>query len=261
MKRSVAARALSAILPVLAAVLLAATAPAGAEDLRIATTATVPSFGAVNNETGLSGFNVDIANELCARMGVTCVLVGAAFPDVIPGVERGEFAIGIANTLKTPERAKRVAFSIPYWRSTSSFIGRRDAALPDYSALLVEKRVCTIHGSRQEAFLMTLPGATGKSVIAAGTNQETIDRLKAGECDLILVPTMQSLPFLQSPDGAGFAFRGVPMIDNGLGGEVHMVVDPARPDLLKRLNEALTSLIRDGTHDRISRRYFPFSIL
>lgn len=266
MTTSVAARATFPLpaLPAVVALLatLAGWTPgANAEEIRIATTATVSSFGAANRETGLSGFNVDMANEICRRMGATCTFVETHFPDVIPGVARGDFEIGVANTLKTPERAKQVLFSTPYWRSTSSFVGRRGVALPDLSALLVEKRVCTIRATRQEAFLTGLPGATDKSVVASGTNQETMSFLKSGACDMALVPTMQSLPFLQSSDGAGFAFLGLPMIDDGLGGDVHMIVTPGRPDLLEKLNAALTAIIRDGTHDKISRRYFPFSIL
>jgi ABC-type amino acid transport substrate-binding protein len=92
-------------------------------------------------------------------------------------------------------------------------------------------------------------------------NADLFSALKGGKCRLAVAPMMQVLPFLQSADGVGLGFLGAPMTDEGLGGDVHLVVRPDAPLLREQVDDALRAIMRDGTHDRLSRRYFPFSIL
>lgn len=40
-----------------------------------------------------------------------------------------------------------------------------------------------------------------------------------------------------------------------------MVLRPGNDGLKTEVDNALDALIRDGTHDRLSRRHFPYSIL
>jgi ABC-type amino acid transport substrate-binding protein len=72
---------------------------------------------------------------------------------------------------------------------------------------------------------------------------------------------MQGLAFLQSPAGQGYAFLGSPLVQDGLGGDVHIIVRPGARELLRQLDAALKDLIDDGTHERLTRKHFPFSIL
>lgn len=246
------------------AVCLALAAPAGyAQELVVAITATAPSFSQRGADGELSGFNVDLVRAICARLGRTCRLEATPFPEIIPGVAAGRADLGVGNTLKTPERERQVAFTVPYWRSTSSFLGPRAAATgfrPE--AALAEARVCVVRETRQAAHVVQLAGRDGHGrVMALPGNADVLAALRGGQCAYAFLPTMQALPFLQSVDGAAYAFLGTPESRDGLGGDVHMVVRPDQPELLRQINRALDELIRDGTHERLSRRHFPFSIL
>ena len=232
-----------------------------AAPLRIGLTATSQAFSAVDAGGGLSGFNVEIINEICRRINRRCELKEYPFRDILPKVADGTLDVGVANLLKTPERARQVLFTAPYWRSTSNFVGKSGTKLPHLSALLTDYKVCVIAATRQDAFLRGLPGADDRSIKALPSNRETLLGLRDGLCDFALAPTLQALAFLRAGEGAGFGFVGLPLVDQGLGGDVHLVVTPKRPDLLKEVDDALKGLIRDGAHERISRRHFPFSIL
>ena len=166
----------------------------------------------------------------------------------------------MGNLLKTPERERLVRFSIPYWRSTSSFIGAHGSALPAADDRLPQARICAIADTRQHHYLLQLK-RNGGSVVATHGNGETIDKLTRGECALALLPTVQALPFLQSPAGREFAFIGAPRTRHQLGGDVRIALPPDAAGLQQRVDAALREMIRDGTHERLSRRYFPFSIL
>lgn len=226
--------------------------------LAVAITATAPPFAFKDDAGVLKGFNVDLVQAMCERLQRACRLEVMRFPDVIPAVNAGRADVGVANTLKTPEREKLVRFTRVVWRSTSSLIGRRElgGALP--TQLLSAVQTCGIAGSRQLAWLTE--HVTRPPVSAAG-NTEVLDLLAQNQCDMTLLPTQQALPFLQSPAGQRFGYIGIPLSDSGLGGEVHMVVRPGGDRLLADIDQALDSLVRDGTHERLTRRYFPFGIL
>ena len=240
--------------------LLLHCAGAGAGELVVAVTQTTVPFSYPDERGELTGFNIEFGRAICRKLGEGCRFTPMAFPSILPNVSGGMADIGIANTLKTPERERQVAFSVPFWRSTSSFFGASGSNFRDTHEALEKYRVCAIEGSRQSEYLRASAGPPGH-LIAVANNQDTMDGLRRGTCQVALAPTLQILSFLQSPQGHGFSFLGAPLTDQGLGGTVHMVVRPDKPELLRRLDQAIKELILDGTHERLTRRYFPFSIL
>lgn len=245
----------------LAAVFGAFGLAAAAGELVVVVTPMSKPFSYTSEQGELSGFNVDMGRAICQKLGEHCRFETMVFPAIVPAVAAGRADIGIANFLKTPERESQVAFTVPYWRSTSSFVGPGGTVLRDAGDAMRRLHVCVIDGSRQQAFLRSLPADAGGALVSMSSNQAVLDQLRVGRCQAALLPTMQALPFLQSPEGRGFSFLGAPLAQEGLGGSVHMLVRPDDPGLLRRVNEAIQELIRDGGHERASRRYFPFSIL
>lgn len=244
-----------------AATLLAMAAGAGAlaeEALLVAITDTAPPFAYRDDKGTLKGFNVDLVNALCQRLQRQCKIEVLRFPEVIPAVSSGRYDLGVANTLRTPEREKQVRFSRVIWRSTSSLVGHRELGGAPLAALLKRETTCAIAGTRQ---LSWLGENTQTPPLAASGNQELLKLLGQNQCALALMPTQQALAFLQGKEGQAFAYIGAPLAESGLGGDVHMVLRPGNDGLKAEVDNALEALIRDGTHDRLSRRHFPYSIL
>lgn len=245
----------------MAATLLAMAASAGApaeEVLQVAITDTAPPFAYRDDKGALKGFNVDLVYALCQRLQRQCKIEVQRFPEVIPAVGGGRYDLGVANTLRTPEREKLVRFSRVIWRSTSSLIGHRELGGSPPSALLKRETTCAIAGTRQFTWLGE---NTQTPPLAASGNQELLKLLGQNQCALALMPTQQALVFLQGKEGQAFAYIGAPLAESGLGGDVHMVLRPGNDSLKAEVDNALDALIRDGTHDRLSRRHFPYSIL
>ena len=236
------------------------TTAARSADLTVAVTPAVVPFSYLDERGEMTGFNVEFGRAVCQKINATCRFEALTFVQILATVAAGQADIGLANALKTPEREKQVAFSLPYWRSTSSFFGVSGSTFKNPREALDKYRVCAINGSRQHAYL-NQQGANPNQLMATTNNQDTIDNVRKGLCPLGMAPTMQILNFLQSPEGKGFSFLGVPLTDQGLGGPVHLVVRPDKPELLRRVDQAIKELILDGTHEKLTRRYFPFSIL
>jgi len=228
--------------------------------LVIAITNTVASFSIPDDKGKLTGFNADFMREICARLNRECRFETLPFPEMLPRVAALQADLGVGNYLRTPEREKKVLFTRPYWRSSSSFIGKPDHALPPLEELTRHHIMCLTEGSRQSDFIRKLPGSPVR-IVTTVNNQAAFDGLREGRCSLLLLPTLQALDFLRSPAGKPYAFLGKPLTEQGLGGEVRMVVRPDDPALLAQVNAAIQALIDDGTHERIARQYFPFKLL
>ncbi|MDV7340410.1 transporter substrate-binding domain-containing protein [Terasakiella sp. A23] len=235
--------------------------PSFADDLNVAVTTSSVPFSYKNEAGQQVGFNVDMAKEICKRIKATCKLHAIRYPDILGKVNAGEIDFALPNMLKTPAREEKAAFSIPYWRSTSSFVGPVDYSFGDVDKVLAREKVCAIAKTRQKSYLEQKMSGNTERLIVTKTSMETIKSMQKGVCKIYLMPTMQSLSFLQSDDGHGFGYLGKPIANKGLGGEVHMIVRPDNPDLLKQVDKAMRSIIEDGTHTKITSQYFPFRIL
>jgi len=236
--------------------LLTLTRAAHAQDLVVLLTPRSVPFSWIDEQEQLVGFNVDFVRAMCREMGRQCRLETRRFPEIIPAIASGSAAIGVANFLRTPEREREVAFSLPYWRSSSAFIGRGGG-----TTVAASERICVIAGSMQQAGLSTGGRQGAAEVLALESNEAVLDGLSGGRCPVALLPVMQALPFLQSVSGQGFKFVSAPLDGDGLGGPVHIVTRYGDDSLLEAVNRAITHLISSGEHERLARKYFPFSIL
>lgn len=227
--------------------------------LRIVVSDNAPPFSRREADGTLAGFNVEFGNALCRVLQVTCTMETAPFNRLIDEVAAGHYDLGLGNVLHTPEREKRLLFSVPYWRSSSSLLGLR--GLPDLPLANAarERRVAVVRGSRQHEVLERLTGA-GATLLVVPTLEDLWSSLIDGRTEMVLAPTLKSVHFLLSDAGQRFETVGTPMTDDGLGGPVHMVFPPNRPDLKAVVDRAIAAIRSDGTYQLINRRYFPFDI-
>lgn len=247
-------------------VMLAFGAPGAAQshagELIVVLTPKLVPFSYPDDQGRLAGFNIDIANAICRELGRSCRLEVMPFPGIITAVSGGKVDLGFGNFLKTPEREALVRFSVPYWRSTSVFVGRPGSPVGEKNREFVpDGQICVIAGSMQARYLDARMGDKAVKVTEVAGNQDLLDRLQDETCALALLPSMQALTFLRSPEGRPFAFLAAPLVEEGLAGTVHIAIRPDDPKLLESVDRAITTLIRSGEHERIARKYFPFNIL
>ena len=74
----------------------------------------VPPVGMRNNNNEPIGYDVEFCKDMAAALGVKPVFVETPGPDRIPAILSGRVDVGVASATASLERAKSVAFSIPY---------------------------------------------------------------------------------------------------------------------------------------------------
>jgi len=217
---------------------------------------------------GLAAFNEALARQICRRINARCSTENVLFADILPGIEARHFDLGFGNFLRTPEREKRVAFSDPIWNSSSRLLVRSDSNRrlearfgPEIRPeKLRDLRVGGVSGTQQYAYLERLADGRGLALSGFRTMSEVLDRLGDGQLDICLLPMLSAYDLLLREAPGRFEFIGPPLVDNGLGGTVHIALAKEREPLRQAVNSAIAALRADGTYHRLLRQYFPFSL-
>ena len=96
-----------------------------------------PPFGWTESDRAVTGADIDLADAVLRAIGVTRVEHRlTTFSELLPGVEAGRWDMNVP-LFVTPERANRVAFSLPVWAIGDGFLVRagNPKALNSYASL------------------------------------------------------------------------------------------------------------------------------
>lgn len=245
---------------VCAAFLLPFAASSEPLNLRIATEGANPPFSTVDSNGKLEGFDVDIANALCAKMGAECQIADQDWDGIIPALLAHKYDAVIASVNITKDREKVVAFTKPYYHSTSVFIVRKGTDTKDVSPMaLAGKTVGVQTATNQSAYL---DDKYSHSIVRLyNTVADAYRDLAAGRVDYILYDKLAAYDWLKSPEGACCEMAPLELNDPAyFGAGVAIALRKGDDALLKRFNAAIDGIRADGVYAKINAKYFPFSI-
>jgi polar amino acid transport system substrate-binding protein len=237
------------------------------ETLRAGTECTYFPFNFRDADGTLKGYDVDVGNEIGKRLNMKVEWVCQKWDGMLPALLANKYDVILASLSITEERRQKIDFSVSYRVSIGQFVGPKAKGLklfkedktPDAAAFKGVK-VGLQRGTTYENWITAkVPDAT---VVKYDTVEQTYLELKSGRVDVIMTNPMKTyLEFLSKPDGAGFEVIG-PQIDEekyfGTGAGVGL--RKGEEALLKRIDAALVDMKKDGTLDKFSKAYFPFTI-
>jgi polar amino acid transport system substrate-binding protein/arginine/ornithine transport system substrate-binding protein len=241
-------------------VALAFAAPALAEDLkvRIGVEDNYPPFSQVNADGTLSGFDIDIADALCAKMQADCTLVQQEWDGMIPALNAEKFDMIVASMTITEERLKAVDFSDPYYDVPSRWIAKAGVFADATPEALAGKTIIVLRNSPRADYVNE--NYPDSRILQVTKETDVYLELAAGRGDIAFGSSVVSgEAFLKKPEGAGFAQVGE-AVRLGGGRGVGIAVRKDEPDLLARINAALAEIKADGTYDALQTKYFDFDI-
>lgn len=236
-----------------AALALAGTATA-AEKLRIGTEGAYPPFNQIDANGKLIGFDIDIANALCAKMKVDCEFVTQDWDGIIPGLLAKKYDAIVASMSITEERKQAVAFTDRYWSNSLRFVAKKGSGFDpkNLKGKVVGAQRATISSSYLED---NLKGSV--DIKLYDTQENAYLDLASGRLDAVLADMLVNYEWLRSDAGKGFEFLGEPLnIDDQIG----IAVRKEDTALVAKLNAAIKAIRDDGTYRKINAKYFPFSI-
>lgn len=226
--------------------------------LTIATEGAYPPFNNVTADGRIVGFDVDIANALCARMKLTCEIVAQDWDGLIPGLLARKFDAIVASMTITPEREKEVAFTRKYYATPLAIAAPRDSRLAGTdAAALAGKKVGVQAASVIFDFVDKAYRQAGADIRAYPSYDEAMADLVNGRLDAVVSDKIFLAEWLKK-DGAGCC-RMVGDIPAS-GTEAGIAVRLEDTALRDRFDAALGAILADGTYKAIEAKYFDFDI-
>lgn len=249
-----------------AAALLGSVGTVSAETqstLRFGIEAAYPPFESKSPTGQLQGFDVDVGNAVCAKMGVKCEWVENSFDGLIPALQARKFdAINSAMNI-TAKRKQTIDFTPPIYIVPIVMVAKRGSGLlPDVKSLQ-GKRVGVLQGSSQEDFLKGHWANAGVSVVSYADQDQVYADLVAGRLDAA-VQEAQTVEdgFLNKPSGHDYAIAGQPLSDPATLGEgTGFGLRKGDKALAAKIDAALSALKKDGTLSALSQKYFNRDII
>lgn len=250
--------------------------------LRIGTEGAYAPWNYTDPSGKLVGFEVDLAQELCKRIGATkCEIVGQDWDGIIPALQQGKYDAIMASMSITDEREKVITFAGPYGVEPTNFavlktspLGTLDVgvgvvdlsgdpdkakdALAKVNALLKGKTVgvqtSTIQANFMEQLLPDVALRTYDKLDNAGID------LANGRVDAILGDRSAVEAVVKADAGQNMVLAG-PNFSRGLLGKgVGIGLRQADGDLKTLLDKAIDDATADGTVTKLSEQHFGYDI-
>jgi octopine/nopaline transport system substrate-binding protein len=121
------------VIALIAALALAGTAMAkDYKNIKIATEGAYAPYNFKDSGGNLVGFEVDLAAELCKRMGVKYTMVEQAWDGIIPSLTAGKYDVIMAGMSIKPKREKVISFSRAYAYTPILFTVLAGSPLADF---------------------------------------------------------------------------------------------------------------------------------
>ena len=238
--------------------LLGSTALAS-EPLRIGTEADNAPFESIGPDGQPHGFDIDLADAVCKRAGLTCRWINMDFDGMIAALDAHRIDIVMSEMSVTPERAKRVLFTDPVSSTGAVIVTATGSGITDDPATLKGKTIGVQSGTTHEAYSKTKFAGVADVQVYQSQIQAFQD-LTAGRIDATVCDQGAAFDWLRH-NPSGYHMAGPPLQDPAIFGTgTAMAVRLGDTALADKLDAALKSLTADGTYARINRAYFPFSI-
>lgn len=236
------------------------------------------NFSSASGE--LDGFEVELAADLCSRMGVEYKMVPQAWDGIIPSLQAGKYDAIMAGMSITDKRKKAVTFSRYYAATPSVFVVLKgngfDSLKTGVDAITLDemspeeenaiaalaktfkgKTVGVQAATIQEKFLQQYLGESVE--IKAYDTQENLELdLHSGRIDAALGAMSYWVPRLADDKGKAFAIVGPGMTKGPFGEGVGVAVRHKDKDLADMFSKAIEAAIADGTLSRLAVKWFTF---
>ncbi|BBM44981.1 family 3 extracellular solute-binding protein [Leptotrichia trevisanii] len=217
----------------------------GQKKLRVGLNAVFAPFEYIENGK-ITGFDVDMINEIGKNLGYEIEIVDQSFDGLIPALKAGKIDIIVSGMSSTEERKKSVDFTDDYFVSKETYLRKKGntAVTP---TTLSGKKIGVQLGTIQEIEAKSINGAT---VVPNESTVNTILDLKAGKIDAIILEKavaeeyMKKNPEMEIFDEKSAAIGMAMAINKG-----------KNPELIKQINAELKKMRENGKYDELIKKY------
>lgn len=214
--------------------------------LTMATNAEFPPYE-FHDGGEIVGIDVEIAEAIAEKLGMTLEIEDIAFDSIIPEVDSGKADIGLAGMTVSEDRLKNVDFSEPYTTASQVIIVKNesDIAGPDD---LAGKYIGVQLGTTGDIYASDYE-EEGSTIERYSKGFEAVQAMMQGKIDAVIIDLEPAKVFVSENEG-------IKILDEALTVEEYAIaVKKGNTELVEKLNGALAELKDSGELQAIIDKY------
>ena len=233
--------------------------------LVLASDAAYPPQSFLDENQEWQGFDVAVAKEVAARLGVRMMIVTPAWEIIVAGRWAGRWDVSIGSMTPTSQRARVLDFPAVYYFTPASFAVHKDNTSVKSTGDLNGKTIGVCGGCTYEYYLdKTLKIDAGGTPsfdfqVTAGklrtyeTDTNVFDDLKLGD-GVRLDALLSALPTIQEAIKNRYPFRvvGEPVFYEPLA----VAIDKGDPEFAAKVTQIIEAMHADGTLTQLSKKWY-----
>lgn len=223
-------------------------APAAGETLTVATEPAFPPFESQAEGGGLEGFDIDLMNAIGEEAGLEVEYESLPFDGIIPALQSGRVDAAISAMTITPERANTVDFSRPYFQSGLAIAVQDDNQNVKSLDDLANKKIAVQIGTTGAQEAESISGAEVNTFDSAPL---ALQELSNGNVDAVINDAPVTLYAINSGN-----LEGLQVVGELVTEEYYGIALPQNSDNVEAINDALATLIENGTYAEIYQKWF-----
>jgi polar amino acid transport system substrate-binding protein/arginine/ornithine transport system substrate-binding protein len=238
------------------------TAQAGQDKVvRLASDFTYPPFNYKDASGTPTGFDIEIADALCAQAQLKCQWVTQSWDGLIPGLLARKSDVIMASMRITEERKKKVSFTDKYYQTPARFMTAKQSGITIDKAGLSGKTIGVQIGTIHDRYVTDTYGDVATIKRYTGQDEVYLD-FENGRLDAVFGNSDQLvLAFLELERGKNYELSGQPVTDKAYIGEgTALALRLKDKKLTEKFNQAIKAIRANGTYDKIAANYFSFDI-
>ncbi|MDH0383324.1 lysine/arginine/ornithine ABC transporter substrate-binding protein [Comamonas aquatica] len=241
------------------ALLAACATAAQAADLKVAIDPTYEPFTYKTPDGKPTGFDVDVANAICAELKRNCVFVEQVWDSMIPGLQARKYDVIVSSLSITEERKRVIDFSDRYYKTPSAIVVKKGTPYTG-PASLKGKRIGVLKGSTQEKWAMGELKPAGVTVVPYEAQDQVYLDINAGRLDGTVADKVEVHGgFLRKPEGKDYGYVGHDQYETKYYGDgIGIGMRKGQKDLKEQINAAIKTIRSNGTYNTIAKKYFDF---
>lgn len=210
-----------------------------------------PPFESFDDDgTTIVGYDVDMMNEICARLGAKLEIQDMNFDSVVTAVQTGKIDFGVSGMTITEERKENVSFSDPYFTAYQAIVVMPESEITGYDSLVNSSFTAGVQLGTTGDIMAT--EVMGDRVSQFEKYSDALAALLSGKVDAMVLDLNVAKAFAEAND--------LVLLDEAFGTEADIeyygiAIAKENEELLSQVNEALAAMKEEGFFDALDAKY------
>ncbi|MGG0787315.1 transporter substrate-binding domain-containing protein [Peribacillus simplex] len=197
------------------------------------------------------GIDIELINAIAKNQDFKIKLSSMDFGGIIPAMQANQLDVAIAGMSITEERKKVVDFSTPYFDAGLTIVVKKDNTSTKTVKDLKGKTIAVKKGTTGAKYAQDNATKLGIKVVQFNDSPAMFQEVANGNADALIEDYPVISYAIAQKD------LGLKIVGDRLNGDQYgiAVLKGQNEDLLKKINDGLANLKKDGTYDEIIKTY------